>query len=343
MIWDLWGPKCPMNEAIDKHEYAKVLNQQEFINTVMTYFNIAIERFLWGNLPKTCDYRMLEKFLILNAESLIAKFSGAYFSLGSAGGYDINIYGYPTQGYGYGMNGFNKRFNLYIPGVTESSEMIKTPSGTLMNKLRGIFTPDAVVCYDNAMRYPLIAYILADARRLADLVRSTDVAVKTLKSPIILGVGETEKRSVKALLNDYEENLFAILVARGFNIADVKVWPTNGKPETIEAFWNQYLNIHARLLAILGLNSNPNEDKKERLIVDEVNANNEFIAYNIYKELAWRRRFCDYVNELWGLDITVEINPEVKSYVRPDDTGDGMQDDSDDGTGDRDENPGSDS
>ena len=59
-----------------------------------------------------------------------------------------------------------------------------------------------------------------------------------------------------------------------------------------------------RLSVALGINNN-NTDKKERLLVDEVNANNEFILVNIDHMYEERKKACEEINRKFGLNITV--------------------------------------
>ena len=40
-------------------------------------------------------------------------------------------------------------------------------------------------------------------------------------------------------------------------------------------YWEDYNNTLSQMYGLLGIKSNTNEDKKERLIVDEVNINNQ--------------------------------------------------------------------
>lgn len=327
MNWSWYWGQIPVSKKINKRDYAKVQNSVEFSNTLMNFFSLAVQTFEWHGLPDTCDERMLERSLVLNGQAMIAKVGGGYLSLAAAGGYDINVYGYPTKGWGYGLNGFNRQFSLYVPGADTSKVLLEAPSG-----YTSAGTPEAVICYDNSEAYPLMAYLMADSRRLADLVRSTDVSVKTLKSPIIVGIDESEQNSVKALMDDYEDNVFAILKARGFSLENIKVWPTQGNPQVIAAIWQQYLNIFARLLAILGINSNPNADKKERLLVDEVNMDNVYVQLNIQKRLAWREKFCEQLNALFGLNVSVSVRGEMLDDG-PDDSAGGLQEDPDDGAG----------
>ena len=46
-------------------------------------------------------------------------------------------------------------------------------------------------------------------------------------------------------------------------------------------------------------------EKKERLLQDETNANNEQITLNVEIGLRERERACEEINEMFGLDIQV--------------------------------------
>ena len=59
------------------------------------------------------------------------------------------------------------------------------------------------------------------------------------------------------------------------------------------------------LLTFLGIN-NANTDKKERLIVDEVNAKHDFILVNLDHMFDEREKAVKEINEKFGLNIKVE-------------------------------------
>ena len=66
-------------------------------------------------------------------------------------------------------------------------------------------------------------------------------------------------------------------------------------------------NLVCELLTILGLNNNDSNNlKKERLIVDEVNANNQEIEMYLDTDYKNRKKACDEINNKFGLNITVE-------------------------------------
>ena len=73
--------------------------------------------------------------------------------------------------------------------------------------------------------------------------------------------------------------------------------------------------IENELLTLFGLNNVG--DKKERLIVDEANANNDYINRNVDLLYKNRKLACDKINEKFGLNISVKRvnNVEEKQYI----------------------------
>ena len=62
-------------------------------------------------------------------------------------------------------------------------------------------------------------------------------------------------------------------------------------------------------------------DKKERLITDEANSNNELINLNLQSYLAPRLHACDQFNELFGLkgtdkEISVRVRSDLHNIIK---------------------------
>ena len=74
----------------------------------------------------------------------------------------------------------------------------------------------------------------------------------------------------------------------------------------------------AEFLSFLGVNNVQNE-KAERLITDEVNANNQFISINLETMLYERKSACKQINERFGLDVTVKtrVQSEIIESDKP--------------------------
>ena len=70
-------------------------------------------------------------------------------------------------------------------------------------------------------------------------------------------------------------------------------------------------NIWNEAMSFMGLN-NANTDKRERLVDDEVNANNEQIEASIEVMLASRQQACEEINKMFDLNISVELRNQEK-------------------------------
>ena len=76
-------------------------------------------------------------------------------------------------------------------------------------------------------------------------------------------------------------------------------------PYLLDKLQQQKRELFNELLSFLGINNN-NVEKRERLIVDEVNANNEFILVNLEHMYEERKKACDLINAKFGTNIEVK-------------------------------------
>lgn len=307
----LWG-EIPLNlSKLSRSKLAKFENNIEFQNTFQQLYTTAMNVFEWQGLPETCDERMIERSLLLTGRVLFAEVGGSLLSLAGGGSSALTIYGYPIRAWGWGFNGFSREFGLYVQGAEISPEVRKTMDGITS---RGY---DAVLGYDNANSYPYVSFLVSAAKRLTDMMRSMDVVVQNLKQPVIITCEESMVNTVRETLNQRDSNITAIVSSGKLPIDSFKVWDTKPNPETLVAMREQYEWIHNNVKTILGINSNEQVDKKERLLVDEVNANNMQRVESVEKRLVYRQKCADLVNKAFGTDISVQLRnrEEEMDYV----------------------------
>lgn len=293
MFWfdTLWG----LMSDPTKKRGAKYRNNAEFRNVYMQLYNLAVSRFEWKNLPDTCNERYLEMALLTSGMAGIADDAEkGYISLrGAPASGTYNIYGEPTHLRMFGWNGFNKVYTCYMQGSVNTDAK-------------------AVICRDNPTMYPYISYIATYAIRIADIMRSIDVAAKKLKVPYFIVAEQAQISTIEEILNQVEGNEEKVVMSNATNPNAFDVKPTQVRGELLTSLWETLDNTEARLRAILGIESAPNQDKKERLITDEVNSNNMFTDANLRLCLRQRKIFCENVNEMWGLDISVDVAEHMK-------------------------------
>jgi hypothetical protein len=124
--------------------------------------------------------------------------------------------------------------------------------------------------------------------------------------PKVLLADEDSKLTAKNIIDKIRKFKFVIFGKSTLvnNIKTSDVLDTSS-PFILDKLQQQKMDLKNELLTYLGINNN-NNIKKERMIVDEVNANNEYTAINLDLMFDLRERACKEINEKFGLNIKVE-------------------------------------
>lgn len=148
---------------------------------------------------------------------------------------------------------------------------------TGVNYSRRVKAEDAVLIENNKLRMPTEKAVLYFVERLFELVRTMDVNVKQLKLQSLFVATDKNVLTVKKILDEIEKNNWAIITdSASINVDEiVKAIQTGVKCLTPE-LTDRYNAVMNEALTYFGCN-NANTDKRERMITDEANANNQFI------------------------------------------------------------------
>lgn len=304
------GQDIPKNISVKRAK--QIQNSREYLNQFYHLYNLAMAVFSWKNLPETCNARALEHQLLIRGQALLAQPTGlGYINLGSTTTGYWNVYGEPVQAYGYGVNGFNALFDLYIkggsPATTQAWLSINLEQNSTLSVPSDFTQGTAVWCRDNAATYPYLNYLMSAAIRMADMQRAADVAANNLKQPILITCEESLINSSKEAMKQRDENMPAIMSSGKLNLDQIKIWDVKSNPENLRGIWEHYERIENQVARHLGIRTATQVDKKERLLVDEINAGQDITEFNLEKRLHYRKDFCEAVNEHFGLNIDVEL------------------------------------
>ena len=152
------------------------------------------------------------------------------------------------------------------------------------------------------------------ALRLYEAEQTAMVNIKAQKTPVLLLMDEKQRLTMENLYSQYEGNrpvIFGDKNSLGENV--IKAINTQA-PFIADKIINYKKEIWNEALTFLGIN-NIMVDKKERLITDEANSNNELINLNLQSYLAPREEACRQFNEKFGFTGT---NKEISVRVRSD-------------------------
>lgn len=283
---------------LTQRQKAKYKNGEEYQNTYIDLLLTSLGTFKWNGLPETVNERMLEWALNMNGCAIIAKVDGSLLSLIATPDGSLNVYGDPVGAYGFGFNGFNRHFNLYVEGGDNLLPINKSGDGAI----------DAVLCKDNKLMYPFNNYLESAALRIADSQRSIDTIAVALKSPVLITCEEKDVQNVKKVLSDTTSNVPFILGMGGLPYDTFKVIDMGANPESLKTLNEYREGLVSQIREKMGIENNPENDKRERLLVDEINVNNVQTAMSIEGRLRERQEFADRCNSFFGTNITVECN-----------------------------------
>lgn len=244
------------------------------------FTNLAINRFNWSNLPNGLTSEQLEILLINNGQLMVFedKLNGLYI-LPCYGTTDINVYGLPTK---YNVNSLNGKYTNTID-VSKGVIIKNNPLGKNDINTLSIF-----------------------AKRIDDIELTQDVNLFQQCIPKLLLADEDSKLTVKNLVDKIRKFKFVIVAKKSLmnNLATSDVLDTSS-PYIIDKLQTYKTELKNELLTYLGINNN-NNIKKERMIVDEVNSNNDYTSINLDLMYDLRKRACEDINKMFNIDVKVE-------------------------------------
>lgn len=266
-------------ELLSMKSIAKQLNDVTFTDYYYRLMLIARSRFKWNNLPNGIDEKWIEKYLFSEGECMFYKDPNKGFMVAKctpAG--TLNYYDEPTILRPYGTN--------YTGEPLENNE-------------------ECVLIRNNDVSFPTSQTIQLYAYRLAEISRTIDININGQKTPVMILCSDKQKRSMKILFNQMNGFEPVIYGDKNMDIENIKALKT----ETPIVFDKLQIQKHAvwnEVMTFLGIN-NANMDKKERLVDDEVQANNEQVEMSGSVMLKAREQACKQINKLFGLNISVEL------------------------------------
>ena len=255
--------------------------------TYMQYYNrlteLALSMFEWKNLPETVDPRFLE--LSLYSDGMAIFFEDevlGYLALQCMIGGKLNVYRIPTERRAYATNGYNRQLDA----------------------------KNSVIIFNNYLHTNSMLDVRMFSERLENLDRIIDVNANAQKTPILIGCTENERMTMINLYNQYEGNQPFIFGNKGLDVNSLKVLKTDA-PYVADKIYELKTQIWNEALTYLGI-SNINVVKKERMITDEVTRNLGGTVASRYSRLETRRQACKQINEMFGLNISVNYREDFQ-------------------------------
>lgn len=220
------------------------------------YKNLATNVFKWEGLPNGIESRHVENFLYEHGQvGFYDDKNLGLICLPISNSGRLNIYGDPTKFYIYSKNGeYNK--------TVEADKLIR--------------------CMDNPNLVPTKEYVNYYVQEMLDIETAIRANLRKQVKPYFAIATDKNRYTVKSIIDDYENGEDVVIIDKslgedGFD--GLKLLSANVE-YLVDKLRAEEKSRESALLTYLGV-SNVNLEKKERLITDEVNGNDEFVNLNL--------------------------------------------------------------
>lgn len=267
-------------------------------NTYYMFFyrmcEIYMNRLVFEKIPKSIDIPTLMYGLLFNGNAcyFIDPVMGDLCLMGTPSK-EVDVYNYQRGYYIHTASGYNNHLSV--------SRFAKKRTG--------------VVIYSNYMHTADIMVIMDYAERLTEALRACDINIRLQKYTKIIGMEESQRLTFNNLIMKYDGNTPIILTDNKLKVGSEE----NPVYDLITPFiadkcWTYITNIWNDFLTWCGIENATNQ-KKERLVSDEVNSNYGNVEMERNKGLQMVSQCFDEVNELFGRDIQVKFNSSLNTSL----------------------------
>lgn len=286
------------------------INDLTYLDYQARFRRIALSMFEWVNLPKSMNARYLEMCLYYNGKATLLKDKKyGFINTKCAGTGYVNIYGLPTKlnCFSYDFHSIRKLYTGLNPMYSEKQREQRE-------------TDECILVQNNWEAIPTCASMDLYAYRLYEAQRTCDVNIIAQKTPVLLVADETQRLFLENLYNQYNGNQPFIFGDKD-QLGEKTIRSINTQaPYVADKITDYKKEIWNEALTFLGVN-NIMLEKKERLVTDEANSNNELINLNLQSFLAPRLEACRQFNEKFGLtgtdkEISVRVRSDLYNVIK---------------------------
>lgn len=256
---------------------------------------LAANRFKWTGMPKSIDVRFMELTLFYRALVVFYKdhdFDKFLAMEAGAVGY-VDLLKNPKEFMTIGNEYISKTLGAYQPHKTYSD---------------GEAERKAIPIWSNYVRVPDWDIVQIYSERLAELDITIEINSRNARQTLAILSNENTKLSTVNLVRQYQEGSNVLQINADGPIGDmqfIQAVALNVDVDAIEKLHIVRTRMWNECMGLMGIN-NANQDKKERLVASEVEANDDQTDMMRYVNLNARRKAAEQINEVHGLKVSVE-------------------------------------
>lgn len=271
-------------------KYDLMEDVSDVFNGYNYYINYLYEKliriFKYENLPPTIPRDALENYILSNGYGGVTK-NPKY-----------GLVAVPCTKYGVGL------YPNYEPLVQYCTPLMQ---GTNL-----VVGRDIVVVKNNSYQISCDSIVKRYARMLADFDATENIIISNMRMQVLPSFdNEDSAESYKAVMVANRLGQVDSVIDKSFlqkgSFTPYASGSATTKINDVVSARNEVLRT---FLAEIGITSA--NDKRERMVVDEVNVNSQMLLFNVSDMLECRRKAVEQINTLYGTNITVDLSDEYK-------------------------------
>jgi len=290
-------------------EYSQGLNNFFLMKELKEY----VSRFEWKNLPEGVNSNILETMLYYKGQLAFFGIAEQYYILPFVYTGAINHYGIQEKLIPISFNGtiddkkedgfvgekiaylYNKA-NMDAPRE-EVAVVLKGGSSLYLSQ-----TVPTVVATD-PLRSKLVENLI--------LIRNNLILSQPMKFVKVMNEANAKsiQMQVDTMLNDIINGNIVQTIVDGLTLEEFNSEPPKLSPQDL---WQSLESLDNLRMSYLGILNNGVFEKKERFLTDEVAGKQTAAKLLLADDLLNRKIFCELVNKVFSLNISVDVSEELK-------------------------------
>lgn len=150
--------------------------------------------------------------------------------------------------------------------------------------------------------------------QIIDIDMTIRTNLKVHKKPWLVGVTPENKEKMEQIYDDIESDETSIFIETNAPLDSV----SNSAPYIIDKLYAYRKALENELLTYLGINALGVNEKKERMISDEVNINNQLVCSYADSFIDCLESFSKQLKEVLGFEITFEVRHHIENFMAED-------------------------
>ena len=254
------------------------------------YINYLYEKliriFKYENLPPTIPRDALENYILSNGYG------------GVTNNPTYGLVAVPCTKYGVGL------YPNYEPLAQYCTPLMQGTNLTIGR--------DIIVIKNNSYQLSCDSIVKRYARMLADFDATENIIISNMRMQVLPSFdNEDSAESYKAVMVANRLGQVDSVIDKSFlqkgTFTPYAQGASTTKINDVVSARNEVLRT---FLAEIGITSA--NDKRERMVVDEVNVNSQMLLFNVSDMLECRQKAVEQINALYGTNITVDLSDEYK-------------------------------